>query len=86
MRSIYQEPKSPSHGVNPCQGCLDKQREIDRLKAEIQSLRAQLSKQKPKDKAGLFGSSTPSSQIPLKANSTDEASNKCGGAKPGHQG
>ncbi|HXG93481.1 MAG TPA: hypothetical protein VNN73_14125, partial [Blastocatellia bacterium] len=30
MRSIYQEPESPSHGVNSCQACLDKRREIDR--------------------------------------------------------
>lgn len=86
MRSVYQAPKRPSLNVNSCQGCLDKQREIDRLKAEIQALRIQLSKQKRKDKAGLFGSSTPSSQIPLKANSTDAASAKRGGAKPGHKG
>ncbi len=66
MRSIYQEPESPSHGVNSCQACLDKRREIDRLKAEIQSLRVQLSKQKRKDKAGFFGSSTPSSKLLLK--------------------
>ncbi|HXG91077.1 MAG TPA: hypothetical protein VNN73_01755, partial [Blastocatellia bacterium] len=49
-----------------CQACLDKRREIDRLKAEIQSLRVQLSKQKRKDKAGFFGSSTPSSKLLLK--------------------
>src|SRR5215210_2756369 len=86
MRSIYQEPKNHSVGANSCHACLDKQREIDRLKEEIQSLRVQLSKQKRKDKAGLFGSSTPSSQLPLKANSTDVASAKRGGAKVGHKG
>ena len=86
MRSVYQEPKSRSVGANSCQACLDKQREIDRLKEEIQHLRIQLSKQKRKDKAGLFGSSTPSSQIPLKPNSTDQASAKRGGAKVGHKG
>lgn len=86
MRSVYQEPKSPSLSVNSCQGCLDKQREIDRLKAEIQSLRVQLSKQKRKDQAGFFGSSTPPSQVPLKANSNQAASAKRGGAKPGHRG
>ena len=86
MRSVYQEPKSRSVGANSCQGCLDKQREIDRLKEEIQRLRIQLSKQKRQDKAGFFGSSTPSSQLPLKANSKDEASHKRGGAKPGHKG
>jgi hypothetical protein len=86
MRSPYQEPKNPSLGVNSCQACLDKQRQIDRLKEEIQSLRIQLSKQKRKDKAGVFGSSTPSSQVPLKANSKDDVSAKRGGAKPGHIG
>src|ERR1051325_3190310 len=86
MHSVYQEPKSRSVGANCCQGCLDKQREIDRIKEEIQRLRIQLSKQKRKDKAGFFGSSTPSSQRPLKANSKDEASAKRGGAKAGHKG
>jgi hypothetical protein len=86
MRSVYQEPKSRSVGANSCQACLDKQREIDRLKQELQRLREQLSKQKRKDKAGLFGSSTPSSLLPVKANSKDEASHKRGGAKPGHKG
>src|SRR5215210_4212909 len=86
MRSLYQEPKNHSVGANSCHACLDKQREIDRLKEEIQSLRVQLSKQKRKDKAGLFGSSTPSSQLPLKANSTDVAVASRGGAKLGHIG
>jgi transposase len=86
MRSIYQEPKSRSVAASTCQACLDKQREIDRLKQELQRLRIQLSKQKRKDKAGLFGSSTPSSQVPLKANSKDEASAKRGGARAGHKG
>jgi transposase len=86
MRSVYQEPKSRSVSANTCQSCLDKQREIDRLKEELQRLRIQLSKQKRNDKAGFFGSSTPSSQLPLKANSTDVASAKRGGAKPGHKG
>ncbi len=86
MRSVYQEPKNRSLGVNSCQSCLDKQREIDRLKQENQRLREQLSKQKRKDKAGFFGSSTPSSQLPLKAYSKDEASARRGGAKPGHIG
>lgn len=86
MRSIYQEPKSLSSGVNSCEGCLEKQREIDRLKAELQALRTKLSLQKRKHKAGLFGSSTPSSQLPVKTNSTAEAAAKRGGAKVGHPG
>lgn len=86
MRSVYQQPKDDSVGANSCQACLDKQREIDRLKQQIQYLREQLSKQKRKDKAGLFGSSTPSSQLPVKPNSKDDASAKRGGAKVGHKG
>lgn len=86
MRSIYQQPKSHSSGANSCAGCLEKQREIDRLKEENHRLRVQLGQQKRKDKAGFFGSSTPSSQLPLKANSKDQAAAKRGGAKPGHLG
>ena len=86
MRSIYQQPKSPSSGVNLCEGCLDKQLEIDRLKAEIQSLREKLSLHKRQAQTGFFGSSTPSSQIPVKANANPEAVARRGGAKPGHPG
>src|SRR5215210_6913693 len=86
MRSVYQEPKSRSVSANTCQACLDKQREIDRLKQELQRLRIQLCQRKRKNKAGFFGSSTPSSQLPLKANSTDVVSAKRGGAKAGHKG
>src|SRR5215210_6983652 len=86
MRSVYQEAKNRPVGANSCQACLDKQREIDRLKEELQRLRIQLSKQKRKDKTGLFGSSTPSSQLPVKPNSTDDAVAWRGGAKPGHSG
>ncbi len=38
MRSVYQPPKSPTYGVSLCEGCLEKQRGIDRLKEEIQQL------------------------------------------------
>src|SRR3954469_3852673 len=86
MRSIYQDPKSRSCSVNFCQGCLDKQQEIDRLKAVIQALREKLSLHKRRARAGLCGSSTPSSQVPVKANAKPEAAAKRGGAKPGHPG
>ena len=86
MRSVYQQPKSPTYGVNSCAGCLEKQREIDRLKQEIQQLRVKLSVKKRKDKEGFFASSTPSSQLPVKASSTEEQAAKRGGAKPGHTG
>jgi len=86
MRSIYQQAKSHDYGVNLCEGCFEKQREIDRLKEEVQQLRTKLSIKKRKDKEGFFGSSTPSSQIPVKANSTQENKKNQGGAKPGHKG
>jgi len=35
---------------------------------------------------GPFGSSTPSSKVPLKANSLEENQSRKGGARPGHQG
>lgn len=86
MRSLYQPPKSQQLGVNSCEGCLEKQREIDRLQQEVASLRTKLSHQKRADKEGFFGSSTPSSQLPVKANTSAENQQKQGGAKLGHQG
>jgi len=86
MRTIYQPPKSQAAGVSLCQSCLEKQREIDRLKEEVARLRIQLSQKKRKDKAGYWGASTPSSKQPIKANSPEEERRKQGGAKPGHEG
>lgn len=83
---MYQLAKSHNYGVNTCQQCLAKQREIDRLTEENQRLRAKLAHQKRKDQEGFFGSSTPSAHIPVKANATQENSQKRGGAKPGHTG
>lgn len=83
---MYQLAKSHNYGVNTCQQCLAKQREIDRLTEENQRLRAKLAQQKRKDQEGFFGSSTPSAQVPVKANSTEENTKKRGGAKPGHTG
>ena len=70
--------------INPCPLCLEKQREIDRLKEEIVLLRQQLSYRGRKEKEGFFGSSTPSSQVPVKANT--EKAKKPRGAKVGHRG
>ena len=54
--------------INDCPLCLEKQGEIDRLKEENGLLKRQLSYRERKDKEGFFGSSTPSSQQPVKAN------------------
>jgi len=72
--------------VNNCEGCLEKQRRIDQLLEEVQRLKAKLRYQERKDKEGFFGSSTPSSQLPLKANTDQENRNDKGGARPGHKG
>jgi transposase len=86
MRSGFQQPKSPSYGANLCAGCLEKQCEIDRLKAEVLRLKKKLSARQRTDQKGYFGSSTPSSQLPLKANVRAESHRQQGGAKPGHKG
>jgi len=70
--------------VNNCEGCLEKQRKIDQLLEEVQRLKTKLRYQERKD--GFFGSSTPSSQIPLKTNTDRENTNQKGGACPGHKG
>ena len=69
-----------------CQGCLEKQQVIDRLREENVRLKAKLRYQERTAKEGPFGSSTPSAKVPLKANSAPENSQRRGGAKPGHQG
>ncbi len=72
--------------VNNCEGCLEKQRRIDRLLEEVERLKAKLRYQERKDQEGFFGSSTPSSQLPFKANTDQENRNHKGGARPGHKG
>jgi transposase len=69
-----------------CEGCFEKQRIIDRQKEEIAALKAQLRYQKRRAKEGFFGSSTPSSKKPVKADSLEENQKKRGGGKPGHVG
>jgi transposase len=70
--------------INTCPFCLEKQREIDRLKEEIVLLKQRLSYRERKEKEGFFGSSTPSSQVPIKANTDKDK--KPRGAKVGHKG
>jgi transposase len=72
--------------LNLCQGCLEKQRIIDRLKQEVQSLREKVHRLEREAEAGPFGSSTPSAKIPVKANTAEKQRSKPGGAKPGHTG
>lgn len=67
---------------------MKKQQQIDRLKEENARLKARLRYQERTAKEGFFGSSTPSSKRPVKANtpSAAEAAPKMGGAQAGHHG
>ena len=85
-RSKYQAGKRPDYGVNLCEGCLEKQREIDRLREEVHRLKTQLNQRQRKQQEGVFGSSTPSLLKPIKANNDEEKRAKSGGAKNGHPG
>jgi transposase len=69
-----------------CKGCFEKQCKIDELTEEVKRLTMKLNYLERKEQEGYFGSSTPSSQVPLKSNSLQENQGKRGGAKPGHRG
>jgi len=69
-----------------CKGCLEKQRQIDELKDEIDRLKAKQRYQERTADEGFFGSSTPSSKIPVKPNSSTENQHNQGGGKVGHKG
>jgi len=69
-----------------CKQCLSKQQKINELEEEITLLKANLRYQERTAKEGLFGSSTPSSRIPLKPNSFTANKRNRGGGKVGHQG
>jgi len=72
--------------INFCPGCFEKQRQIDALTEEVKRLKARLNYLERKEKEGYFGSSTPSSQVPIKSNAPRENQGKRGGARPGHRG
>jgi len=69
-----------------CDGCYEKQRQIDVLAEENKQLKAKLRMEELKGKEGYFGSSTPSSKIPVKPNTPEENRRKNGGAKKGDKG
>lgn len=72
--------------VRYCKGCFEKQRKIDELEEEIKRLKAKLAYEERKAEEGYFGSSTPSSKKPIKANTVEENQKKKGGGKLGHKG
>jgi transposase len=78
----------PRPGTAPsyCPGCLDKQRQINDLQEEVRGLRAKLRYQERTAKEGPFGSSTPSSKLPVKPSALPERQARKGGGQPGHAG
>jgi transposase len=69
-----------------CPACLDKQRQIDDLKEENRLLKGRLRYQERTAAEGPFGSSTPSSKVPVKPSSLPERQARKGGGRPGHKG
>lgn len=69
-----------------CQQCLKKQQKINELEEEIVLLKAKLRYEQRTAKEGFFGSSTPSSKLPVKPNSSTEHQRNRGGGKVGHKG
>ena len=69
-----------------CKECLSKQQKINELEEEISQLETKLRYQQRTAKEGFFGSSTPSSKIPIKANSPTQCLHNNGGGKVGHEG
>jgi len=70
----------------PCSHCLARSRRIAELEAQVAKLTKALGRRNRESQAKPFGSSTPSSKDPLKANSLPEQQAAQGGAKPGHKG
>ena len=83
---MYQLPKSRDLGINTCATCFEKQREIDRLQAEVTRLKGLLRYRERQEQALPFASSTPSSKIPIKANTAVAQTKKRGGGQVGHIG
>jgi len=65
---------------------LKKQQEIDRLRQENTRLKDRLRYQERTAKEGFFGSSTPSSKVPVKPGLPAQSPPRFGGAKAGHAG
>jgi transposase len=63
---------------------LTRQREIDRLAEEVKRLKVALRNKERKVEQGLFGSSTSSAKLPVKANTEPLKNPKQRGAQPGH--
>lgn len=72
--------------IRACGQCYEKQREVDRLKEEVDRLKKALQYRDRQKEDGFFGPSTPSSKIPFKPNVPEMKHPKKRGAQPGHPG
>ncbi|MCX5654076.1 MAG: IS66 family transposase [Planctomycetota bacterium] len=69
-----------------CPECLKKQQRINELEEEVVQLKARLRYQERTAAEGPFGSSTPSSKVPVKPDTLPERQARRGGARAGHVG
>ena len=69
-----------------CPECLRKQQRINELEEEVVQLKARLRYQERSAAEGPFGSSTPSSKVPVKPDTLPERQARRGGARAGHVG
>lgn len=69
-----------------CKDCIEKDLKIAELHEALTGLKAQLRYRERKEEEGPFGLSTPSSRTPFKENTSEEMTNKKGGAVKGHAG
>ena len=69
-----------------CTECLKKQQRINDLEEEMAALKGRLRHQERTAVEGPFGSSTPSSKVPIKPSALPERQARRGGARPGHAG
>ena len=69
-----------------CAECFRKQQEINRLQDRIRHLEGRLKYRRRQAQEGPFGSSTPSSKVPLKPSALPERQARKGGGKVGHVG
>ncbi len=72
--------------ITYCKGCLKKQKKIKELEEEVACLKDKQRYQRRTAKEGFFGSSTLSSKVPVKPNSSTRHQRNRGGGKPGHNG
>lgn len=86
VRQMEEENERLRQMRRGCDGCYEQRRENDLLKDENRRLIEKLGKYELKTKEGYFGSSTPSSQIPVKPNTPEENRRKNGGARKGQKG